>query len=56
MKEGRGTHFDSNLLDVFERISRPLYDRFGVKEEMSRDELGEIIRKYFTEGMDSLEY
>jgi len=56
MEEGKGTHFDSNLLDVFGRISRPLYDRFGGKEEMPRDELGGIIRKYFTEGMDSLEY
>jgi HD-GYP domain-containing protein (c-di-GMP phosphodiesterase class II) len=56
MEEGKGTHFDSNLLDVFGRISRPLYDRFGGKEEMPRDELSGIIRKYFTEGMDSLEY
>jgi HD-GYP domain-containing protein (c-di-GMP phosphodiesterase class II) len=56
MEETKGTHFDSRLLDVFIRISRPLYDRYGGKEAMPRDELEEIIRKYFTDGMDSLEY
>ena len=56
MEEGRGSHFDPNVLDVFSRIAKPLYDRFGGKEEIFREELGEIITKYFREGMDSLEY
>jgi len=56
MEEGRGSHFDPNVLDVFSCIAKPLYDRFGGKEEIFREELGEIITKYFREGMDSLEY
>jgi len=56
MEEGRGSHFDPNVLDVFSRIAKPLYDRFGGKEEIFREELGEIITKYFREGMGSLEY
>ncbi len=56
MEEGRGTHFDPLLLDAFRRIAKPLYDRFGGKEEIFREELGEIIIKYFHEGMDGLEY
>ena len=56
MEEGRGSHFDPNVLDVFSRIAKPLYDKFGGKEEIFREELGEIITKYFREGMDSLEY
>ena len=56
LEEGRGTHFDPNLLDAFSRIVKPLYNRFGGKEEIFREELGEIITKYFQEGMDDLEY
>jgi HD-GYP domain-containing protein (c-di-GMP phosphodiesterase class II) len=56
MEEGRGSHFDPHILDVFSRLAKPLYDRFGGKEEIFREELGEIITKYFREGIDSLEY
>jgi HD-GYP domain-containing protein (c-di-GMP phosphodiesterase class II) len=56
MEEGRGSHFDPRLLDTFSRIAKPLYDRFGGKEAVFREELDEIIRKYFDEGMDDLEY
>lgn len=56
LEEGRGTHFDPQLLDTFRRIARPLYDQFGGKETIFRDELGEIITTYFHEGIDSLEY
>lgn len=56
MDEGKGTHFDATLLETFSRIAKPLYDQFGGKEDVPRDELGEIIKKYFTEEMDSLEY
>ena len=56
MNEGRGTDFDPLLLDAFSGIAKPLYDKFGGKEEIFRDELVEIITKYFHEGMDSLEY
>jgi HD-GYP domain-containing protein (c-di-GMP phosphodiesterase class II) len=56
MEEGRGSHFDPHILDVFSRIAKPLYKTFGGKEEIFREELGEIIKKYFREGIDSLEY
>jgi len=56
MEEGRGSHFDPFLLDAFISVAKPLYDRFGGKEEIFREELGEIITKYFREGMDCLEY
>jgi HD-GYP domain-containing protein (c-di-GMP phosphodiesterase class II) len=56
MEEGRGSHFDPFLLDAFDRVAKPLYDRFGGKEEIFHEELGEIITKYFHEGINSLEY
>jgi hypothetical protein len=56
MEEEKGLHFDPLLLETFSRIAKPLYDRFGGKEEIPREELGEIISKYFHEVMDSLEY
>ncbi|MEA1921324.1 MAG: HD-GYP domain-containing protein, partial [Pseudomonadota bacterium] len=56
MKEENGSHFDPYLFDIFSRIAKPLYERFGGKEEIFREELHEIITKYFHEGMDCLEY
>lgn len=56
MEEGKGSHFDPDLLDAFARIARPLYDRFGGKEEIFQEELSDIIKKYFHDGMDGLEY
>jgi HD-GYP domain-containing protein (c-di-GMP phosphodiesterase class II) len=56
LKEGSSSHFDPALLDIFEGIAKTLYDRLSGREEIPREELQEIIRKYFTEGMDSLEY
>jgi len=56
LQEGRGVHFDAALLDVFSRIARPLYERLGGKDEVPREELAEIVRTWFQERMDSLEY
>jgi HD-GYP domain-containing protein (c-di-GMP phosphodiesterase class II) len=56
LEEGRESHFDPILLDAFSRIAKPLYDQFGGKEEIFRDELAEIITQYFHQGMDGLEY
>ncbi len=56
LEEGRGTHFDPKLLDVFERIARPVYERFEGKDEVPREELAGIMRTWFREEMDSLEY
>ena len=54
--EVKGTHFDPELLDAFSRIAEPLYRKFGGKDEVPRDELKDIIKRYFTEEMDSLDY
>jgi HD-GYP domain-containing protein (c-di-GMP phosphodiesterase class II) len=56
IEEEKELYFDPLLLETFSSIAKPLYDRFGGKEEIPREELGEIIKKYFYEGMDSLEY
>jgi HD-GYP domain-containing protein (c-di-GMP phosphodiesterase class II) len=55
MEEGRGTHFDPLLLDVFIQIAKPLYDKFGGKETIFSAELAEIIAKYFHDGMGVLD-
>jgi HD-GYP domain-containing protein (c-di-GMP phosphodiesterase class II) len=56
LEEGRGSHFDPDLLGTFIHIAKPLYDRLSGRDEIPRDELISIIRKYFDEGMGSLKY
>jgi HD-GYP domain-containing protein (c-di-GMP phosphodiesterase class II) len=56
LEEGRGTHFDPVLIDAFKKIAKPLYDSFANKDEAAAKELDAIIRQYFTEGMESLDY
>jgi HD-GYP domain-containing protein (c-di-GMP phosphodiesterase class II) len=56
LEEGRGMHFDPDLLDAFARVAPPLYERYGGKEEVFREDLEKIIHRYFDQGMDSLEY
>jgi HD-GYP domain-containing protein (c-di-GMP phosphodiesterase class II) len=56
LEEGRGTHFDPLLIDAFKKIAKPLYDSFANKDEAAVKELDAIIRQYFTEGMESLDY
>ena len=55
LAEGRGTHFDPELLDTFGRIARPLYDRFGSSDEVPDAELKAIVRTYFNDQMDSFD-
>ena len=56
LEEGSGSHFDPLLLEAFNRIAKPLYDKYGGKEEVFQEELRDIIRQYFHEGMNGLEY
>jgi HD-GYP domain-containing protein (c-di-GMP phosphodiesterase class II) len=56
LEEGRGSHFDPDMLDTFTHIAKSLYDRLSGRDEVPRDELKEIIQKYFTEGIDNLDY
>jgi putative nucleotidyltransferase with HDIG domain len=48
LREGRGTHFDPRLLDAFEPIAGPLYERVSQSEEGARLELDEIVAHYFS--------
>lgn len=46
--QGRGTHFDPEILDVFVKISPPLYERYGNKEDNTpREDLDEIVQRYY---------
>jgi len=56
LEEGSGSHFDPQLLHAFSKVVKPLYDKYGGKEEIFQKELREIIKKYFHEGMHGLEY
>ena len=48
LKSGRGSHFDPNFVDVFETMSRSVYDRYAGREDDDlKKELDVIIKKYF---------
>jgi HD-GYP domain-containing protein (c-di-GMP phosphodiesterase class II) len=48
LDKGRGSHFDSVLLDAFAQIARKLYDQLtGADEEMPKKKLDAIIQEYF---------
>ena len=48
LKSGRGSHFDPDFVDVFETMSRSLYDRYAGREDDDlKKELDAIIKKYF---------
>jgi len=49
LQEGRGTHFDPALVDMFISIAQPLYDLLSGKDDnIPQEELGGIIEEYFT--------
>ena len=56
LEEGRGSHFDPVIIDAFKKIAKPLYDNFADKDEVAAKELDVIVRQYFTESMESLDY
>ena len=48
LEGGRGSHFDSALLEAFTRIVRRLYDKFAEgDDEIPKKELDVIIQEYF---------
>ena len=48
LKSGRGSHFDPDFVDVFETMSRSVYDRYAGREDDDlKKELDTIIKKYF---------
>jgi HD-GYP domain-containing protein (c-di-GMP phosphodiesterase class II) len=48
LENGRGTHFDPELLDAFEVIARDLYDTYsGQADHKPRDRLELMTEEYF---------
>jgi HD-GYP domain-containing protein (c-di-GMP phosphodiesterase class II) len=48
LDDGRGTHFDPSLLDVFSDIARDLYDTYsGTDDQKPKDRLELMTEKYF---------
>jgi len=57
LQEGRGRHFDPEILDIFETLARELYDHYaGHESDHLRQELVLLIEKYFSAGMETLSY
>jgi putative nucleotidyltransferase with HDIG domain len=57
LEQGRGTHFDPTLLDLFASMARDLHASYGGREdERLREELNQYVQRYFTAGLDSLVY
>jgi HD-GYP domain-containing protein (c-di-GMP phosphodiesterase class II) len=56
LEEGRGSHFDPELLDRFAGIAPQLYAEYGGRDDPQlREELRSIVRRFFVGGLDTLE-
>jgi HD-GYP domain-containing protein (c-di-GMP phosphodiesterase class II) len=48
LTNGRGTHFDPEILDVFIAIARPLYEKYHNRDDDApRADLEEIVNQYY---------
>ena len=57
LEQDRGKHFDPGVLDAFGRHARELYDRYAGHEGADlKDELAAVVMKYFSAGMETLQY
>ena len=57
LHQGRGVHFDPELLDAFAGIAAELHEKYAGGEEGNlRQELVAIVGRYFSAGMESLHY
>jgi HD-GYP domain-containing protein (c-di-GMP phosphodiesterase class II) len=57
LHQGRGAHFDPELLDAFAGIAAELYKKYaGGGEGNLRQELVAMVGRYFSAGMESLHY
>jgi len=53
----RGKHFDPAVIDAFGKVARELYDRYAGHEGVDlKDELAVVVTKYFSAGMETLQY
>lgn len=56
LEEGRGSHFDPELLDRFAGIAPQLYAQYAGRDDPQlREELRSIVRRFFVGGLDTLE-
>lgn len=57
LRDGKGNHFDPDLLEAFENIAEPLYHHLsGREDEGLKAEVLSITQQYFSSGLDSLRY
>jgi HD-GYP domain-containing protein (c-di-GMP phosphodiesterase class II) len=57
MADGRASHFDPELLDIFTSLAKELYDEYsGREDEGLQKDLQEITDNYFHSGMNTLRY
>jgi HD-GYP domain-containing protein (c-di-GMP phosphodiesterase class II) len=55
LENGRGTHFDPDLLDAFKAIARELYDEYhGQHDDKPRQQLETISQRYFKSDVKDL--
>lgn len=55
LEEGRGSHFDPKILDGFSAIAKRLYQNYCGRDDPGlREELDELVKRYFSGGMDML--
>jgi HD-GYP domain-containing protein (c-di-GMP phosphodiesterase class II) len=55
LEEGRNSHFDPELLDVFRPLAKELYDEYGGRDgDKPRHKLEEITQRYFMADITAL--
>ena len=57
LEQDRGKHFDPTVLDAFGKLARALFDRYAGHEGSDlKDELSAVVSRYFSAGMETLQY
>ena len=57
LEQGRGTHFDPTMLDLFASLADDLYGRYGGREDgQLQEELNHFVQLYFAAGLSTLVY
>lgn len=56
MREGRGSHFDPDAFDAFERLAPEIHEQYyGVSAEVLSEHLDVLVDIYFSGGLDALQ-
>lgn len=57
LEQGRGSHFDPVMLDLFASLAQDLYQRYGGREDEGlQEELNQSVQRYFAAGLNTLVY